>query len=188
MQIESITQAIQKQEPGLVFLCHNSADKPVVKQIADALELEFGTRFFLDVYAIPVGEAFLPWIERTLAASSGCAIFVGGNGWGPTHLWEAETALARYRNDPRFKLIPVALPGLDKAVAQRLGAGKLFQEINWADFTKGIEDADSLAKFGAALSGRALPQDRAPARLTPYQMRRDARRWRDSGEKDASIL
>ena len=36
----------------------------------------------------------------------------GCRGLGPTHLWEAELALARYRRDPTLRLIPVALPGL----------------------------------------------------------------------------
>src|SRR5262245_36326428 len=100
---------------GIIFLCHNSLDKLAVTQLADALELEFGTKYFLDIYAIPAGEAFLPWIERSLAEASGAAIFLGANGWGPTHLWEAEKALARYRDNPAFKLIPVALPGIAKA-------------------------------------------------------------------------
>lgn len=173
---------------AITFLCHNSLDKPFVKQIADALEIEFGTRFFLDAYAIPTGEAFLPWIERSLAGAAGVAIFLGGNGWGPTHLWEAERALARYREDPTFKLIPVALPGIDAEDMRRLGAGKVFQEINWADFTKGPRDLDSLRKLEAALSGRKLPQYQGPARLTPYQVRRDATRWTEAKGKDRSIL
>ena len=59
-----------------IFLCHNSRDKPVVRQVAEGLELEFGLPHFLDAYAIPTGEAFLPWIERALATSSGCAVSV----------------------------------------------------------------------------------------------------------------
>ncbi|POR40062.1 TIR domain-containing protein [Methylobacterium sp. V23] len=173
---------------AITFLCHNSADKLFVKQIADALEIEFGTRYFLDAYAIPTGEAFLPWIEQSLAGAAGIAIFLGSNGWGPTHLWEAERALARYRADPTFKLIPVALPGINGENMRRLGAGKVFQDINWADFTKGPRDLDSLRKLEAALSGRKLPQYQGPSRLTPYQVRRDAMRWTDARRKDRSIL
>jgi WD40 repeat protein len=173
---------------GSVFLCHNNSDKEAVKRIADALELEFGTRYFLDAYAIPVGVEFLEWIERSLAASSGCAIFLGAKGWGPTHLWEAEKALARYRQDSGYKLIPVALPGIAQADAAKLGSGKIFQQMNWADFTQGLGDKDSLTKLNAALTGGELPQHRGPARLTPYQVRRDAERWEKSERKDKSIL
>ncbi len=70
-------------QSGSVFLCHNSRDKPDVKRIADALELEFGTAFFLDAYAIPTGEAFLPWIERALANCVGCSCFPRGERLGP---------------------------------------------------------------------------------------------------------
>lgn len=173
---------------AVVFLCHNSLDKSFIREIADALELEFGTKFFLDVFAIPTGEEFIPWIEKALQDCAVCAIFLGGNGWGPTHLWEAELALARYRRDPQLRIIPVALPGIDRVEAAKLGSGKLFQDINWADFTKGPNDKESLDKFEAALTGRRLLGYRGPARLTPYQMRRDAERWDRSGRKDNSIL
>jgi WD40 repeat protein len=172
----------------VVFLCHNSADKAFIRRIADALELDFGTRFFLDVFAIPTGEKFIPWIEKALEECMVCAIFLGGNGWGPTHLWEAELALARYRRDPTLRIIPVALPGLSAKEAEKLGSGSLFQEVNWADFTKGWGDKESLNKLEAALTGRKTLGYRGPALLTPYQVRRDAERWEDSGRKDSSIL
>lgn len=176
-------------DPGdLVFLCHNNADKAFIRRLADALELEFGTSFFLDVFAIPTGEAFIPWIEKAMERCTVCAIFLGGNGWGPTHLWEAELALARYRRDPSFSIIPVALPDLSLIESAKLGSGRLFQEINWADFTKGVDDKDSLEKLEAALTGRKTLGYRGPARLTPYQVRRDAERWQRSGRLDLSIL
>jgi hypothetical protein len=186
-------QITAKQEgsdgPGdIVFLCHNNADKPFIRRLADALEIEYGTKFFLDVFAIPTGEAFIPWIEKSLEHCAVCAIFLGGNGWGPTHLWEAELALARYRRDPKFRIIPVALPGLSQQESAKLGAGKLFQEVNWADFTKGVDDKESLQKLEAALTGRKTLGYRGPARLTPYQVRRDAERWERSGKLDRSIL
>ena len=178
------------EKESLLFLCHNSLDKPLVREIADALELETGTPLFLDIFAIPVGEEFIPCIERALKQSSGCAIFLGANGWGQTHLWEAERALARYREEPEFRLLPVALPGLREDDSQRLGDGKVFQYMNWADFRNGPRDDEALDKLLATVTGRKLPQHRGPARLTPYQIRRDAGRWREAqtvGEK-RSIL
>lgn len=170
------------------FLCHNSLDKPVVREVAEGLELEFGVPHFLDAYAIPTGAAFRPWIEQALAKASGCAIFLGAHGWGETHLWEAELALQRYRADPGFKLIPVALPGIREEDMQRLGAGSLFQEVNWADFRQGPVDPDAIVKLRAAMLGQPLPTDRGPARLTPYVVRRDAARWERSQRKDRSVL
>lgn len=177
-------------EAELVFLCHNKHDKAFVGEIAEALELETGTPIFLDVFAIPVGEAFIPAIEDALARSSGCAIFLGENGWGPTHFWEAEKALGRYRGDPEYRLLPVALPGIRNEDARRLGEGTLFREINWADFRQGPRDHEALEKLFAAVMGGAVPQYRGPARLTPYQIRRDANRWQNAKtpREKASIL
>ena len=171
-----------------VFLCHNSKDKADIKLIADALELDFGIPHFLDAYAIPTGEAFIPWIEKKLNESAGCAIFLGSNGWGPTHHWEAEMALARARKSSEFRLIPVALDGITQPDMERLGSGTLFREINWADFRKGPADPEALEKFRIALTGDELQSDRGPTRLTPYQIRRDAARWVKSKGTDTSIL
>lgn len=176
--------------PALVFLCHNKLDKPFVREIADALELETGTPIFLDVFAIPVGEAFLPAIETALDRSTGCAIFLGANGWGPTHFWEAEKALSRYRTDRNYRLLPVALPGLKDEDAGRLGAGTLFRTINWADFRQGPRDSEALGKLLAAIAGTTADRHRGPMRLTPYQLRRDAGRWQGAktAREKTSIL
>lgn len=171
-----------------VFLSHNSKDKQLVKEIAERLELDFGVAHFLDAFAIPSGEAFRPWIERTLQESSGCAIFLGANGWGPTHLREAEQALARKAVDPTFHLIPVVLPGIRPNDMSALGDGSLFREINWADLRGGLDDQDGFDKLYSALTGQVLPEGRGPARLTPYQVRRDAQRWQKSRQLDTSIL
>jgi len=171
-----------------IFLCHNSKDKPRITQIADALELDFGTPFFLDVYAIPTGQEFIPFIEQALATCSGCVIFLGANGWGPTHLWEAEQALRRYRADPQFKLLPAVLDGARSDDMAKLGAGRVFQDINWADFQTGADEHESLRKLEAAITGKELSPSHGPARLTPYQVRRDAARWEASGRAEKSIL
>jgi hypothetical protein len=171
-----------------VFLCHNSADKPLIKEIADRLELDFGVPHFLDAFAIPSGEAFMPWIERALSRSSGCAIFLGSSGWGPTHLWEAELAAARRRSDPTFRLIPVALPGLDEPQMLRLDRGNVFGDLNWVDLRGGITEQDGLDRLYTAVTGEPLPEGRGPAKLTPYQIRRDAARWKRSNPPDTSIL
>jgi WD40 repeat protein len=169
-------------------LCHNSLDKPVVKEIADRLELEFGVPHFLDSFAIPTGEEFMPWIEEALQASTGCAIFLGANGWGPTHRWEAERAVARRAIDPTFRLIPVVLPGITEEDMSSLGDGILFRDLNWADLRSGLNDQDGLDRLYSALTGEVLPEGRSPANLTPYQIRRDAARWQKLQQRDESIL
>lgn len=165
-----------------VFLCHNNLDADIVHHIADALELEAGTPFFLDTFAIPLGVEFMPEIEAAMEKAKGCAIFLGENGWGPTHLWEAGLALARYRGDPDFRLIPVTLPGATDADMNRLGNGSVFKDINRSELTDQSPDQHQIKRLAAALSGTAAPQYRSPAKLTPYLLRRDAARWKDATE------
>ncbi|UWQ59343.1 toll/interleukin-1 receptor domain-containing protein [Leisingera caerulea] len=160
-----------------IFLCHNNLDADIVRHIADALELEAGTPFFLDAFAIPDGVEFMPEIEAAMETAKGCAIFLGENGWGPTHLWEAGLALTRYRQDRDFRLIPVVLPGASDADMDRLGNGSVFKDINRSELTGQPPSQDQIQQLAAALSGTAAPQYRAPAKLTPYQLRRDAERW-----------
>lgn len=159
-----------------------------MRLVAEALELDYGLPYFLDATAIPTGEAFLPWIDTALRDCSACAIFLGGSGWGPTHLWEAELALVRQRKDLDFRIVPVALPGIANTDIAKLGTGTLFKDINWADFTRGLDNHEAVEKLRAALTGQALPGDRGPDRLTPYQIRRDAARWHKSRQQDDSIL
>ena len=178
-------QTIEKVD---VFLCHNSKDKPFVKQIAEGLELELGLSHFLDDFAIPAGQEFLPWIETALAASTGCAIFLGANGWGPTHLWEAELALKRYRNEPSFRVYPIVLPGIRDEDMRRLGSGSVFSSINWTDFRGGTVDRAAINKLRNALLGHLPEKGRGPSELTPYLIRRDAQRWEESKHSNRSIL
>ena len=60
--------------------------------------------------------------------------------------------------------------------------------MNWANLSGGVDDPEKLEKLRAALTGQALVGDRGPAKLTPYQIRRDAARWIKSGKKDRSLL
>jgi WD40 repeat protein len=185
---ESDSGAATGRIPCRTFLCHNSADKPFVKEMADRLELDFGVLHFLDVFDIPTGEAFRVWIERSLGDSTGCAIFLGANGWGPTHLWEAQMAIRRHAADTAFRLIPVALPGIREGDMAALDGGNVFRDLNWADFRSGADDQNALDKLYATLTGFVSSQGMGPARLTPYQVRRDAARWTKSGQHETSVL
>lgn len=170
-----------------VFLCHNSADKGIVREVAEALELEYGIPNFLDVYSIPAGVEFMPFLEKELSDCSCCAIFLGGKGWGPTHLWEAEQAVVRFRKDPTFKLIPVMLPGLLDVDINKFASGGVFRTLNCVDFRTIPIESDSLRKLFLALTGSS---DESVSRrgLSPFIMRRDASRWCERGRKDSSLL
>lgn len=53
-----------KRQPVDVFLCHNARDKPLVRQVVEGLDPEFGVPHLLDMYAISTGEAFLLAVDR----------------------------------------------------------------------------------------------------------------------------
>lgn len=171
-----------------LFLCHNSADKLALREIAEAIEHEHGVKNFLDVHAIPAGVEFIPFIRNEIAACNGCAIFLGGNGWGPTHLWEAQELLSRYRKDPTFKLIPVVLSGVTEAAMQQLGDGSVFAKMNWVDFRETASSLENVRKLFAAFSGKVDVLGWADRGVTPYILKRDARKWKLDPEANASLL
>ena len=64
-----------------VFLSHSSADKPAVEELARRLAKE-GIQGWLDKWNLIPGEAWQPAIEKALAESETCAVFVGPSGLG----------------------------------------------------------------------------------------------------------
>ncbi|MGR9209415.1 toll/interleukin-1 receptor domain-containing protein (plasmid) [Rhizobium leguminosarum] len=182
VRVEGTDSAVSR-----VFLCHNNSDKAIVREVAEGLELEYGIPNFLDVYSIPAGVEFMPFLEKELSGCSCCAIFLGGKGWGPTHLWEAEQAVARFKKDPRFKLIPVMLPGIQDVDVDKFASGGVFRTLNCVDFRNIPIEPDSLRKLFLALTGSS-DEDVSRRGLSPFILRRDASRWRERGRKDKSLL
>jgi len=69
-----------------VFLSHSSSDKPAVEELARRLGKE-GIQGWLDKWHLIPGDAWQPAIEKALAESETCAVFVGPSGLGP---WQNE--------------------------------------------------------------------------------------------------
>ena len=65
-----------------VFLSHSSADKPAVEELAHRLAKE-GVQAWLDKWNLIPGAPWQPTIEKALAESETCAVFVGPSGVGP---------------------------------------------------------------------------------------------------------
>ena len=59
-----------------VFLSHSSADKPAVEELARRLAKE-GIQAWLDKWHLIPGDPWQPAIEKALAESETCAVFVG---------------------------------------------------------------------------------------------------------------
>lgn len=170
-----------------VFLCHNRKDKPLVKDVADALQIEAGVLFFLDEYSIPASVEFLQYIEAEMRRSASCAIFLGPSGWGPTHLEEARLALAIQKERNDFRIIPVELPACPEEFWGTLfGAGKT-PPFNWVRFQTQTDEAARSSLLEAA-QGKFTTRAAGPEAVTPYYIRRQAALWERSGRKDNSLL
>ena len=92
-----------------VFLSHNGRDKPIVRQIAEALRLR-GLRVWLDESELVPGRRWIPGLEKALQTAKTVAVLVGSDGLGPWEQPEYEGALSEFvrRGLP---VIPVLLPG-----------------------------------------------------------------------------
>ena len=93
-----------------VFLSHNSADKPVVEQLALKLR-KAGVSVFFDKWDLVPGERWQESLEKALEQSASCAVFLGSVGFGKWEEQEMRAALDRRAAMPGFRVIPVLLPG-----------------------------------------------------------------------------
>ena len=92
-----------------VFLCHNVADKPVVRWAAQQLR-EHGILPWLDETELPPGRPWQEELERRIGSIRAAAVFVGPNGFGP---WQNQEIMAFLREfaERGCPVIPVLLPG-----------------------------------------------------------------------------
>ncbi len=145
-----------------VFLSHAGADKSAVEALARKLRDEERLRVFFDQWELVPGAPWQEALEKALAASHTCAVFLGPEGLGPWHNSELRVALGqRFAEEPK-RVIPVLLPGASKsAVPGFLG------ERTWVDFRGGLDDATAYARLVAGVLGVA-PGDADPEpRRTP---------------------
>ncbi len=160
-----------------VFLCHNSVDKPRVKEIGTRLMEEYGLLPWLDEWDLRPG---LPWqreLEARIKTISCAAVFLGPSGTGP---WQDEELAAFLQAFVRTNrpLIPVILPDGGSPPEVPL----FLQGRTWVDFrlpdpdpmtqlVYGITGArESHPAFRAAELGRAQPVvPSSTARLSPVR-------------------
>ncbi len=111
-----------------VFLCHNSRDKSIVKDIALQLK-QRGLRPWLDEWQLRPG---LPWqraLEQQIDSIGAAAVFVGPDGFGPWQQMEQEAFLREFVNRG-CPVIPVILPG----VQTQPDLPKFLKGMTWVDF------------------------------------------------------
>ncbi len=148
-----------------VFLSHNSADKDAVEAIAKRL-VAHGVRPFLDVWHLVPGQPWQEELEKALDQSHVCAVFLGPSGVSPWQNEEMRAALEERARDPlSARVVPVLLPG---AVPDAATVPRFLRRLTWCDFRDGLDDARSLRRLLAGVSGEAPgPLDDADVTLRP---------------------
>jgi len=78
-----------------VFLCHNSEDKPAVREIAQKLVKE-GIKPWLDVEQILPGSSWQTELGKQIKGIKSAAVFVGNSGIGPWQDEEIQAFLSQF--------------------------------------------------------------------------------------------
>ena len=143
-----ITQALDRKRAAGefdVFLCHNGADKPAVKAIAQRLKA-LGVMPWLDEWELRPG---LPWqrlLEQQIDGIRSAAVFVGGAGIGPWQQQEIEAILSVFASR-QCPVIPVLL---DNAPAKPK-VPLFLNAMTWVDFR--LSDPDPVERLVWGITG-----------------------------------
>ena len=123
-----------------VFLCHNSKDKPEVRQVYYALKSR-GFTPWIDEVDLSAGDRWREKIEDSLERAGTAAVFVGKDN-GRIQARETDICID-LESKGRLKIIPVILPGCDDD--SEIDA--FLRTYTWVDFRKTSPDPlDQLCK------------------------------------------
>jgi hypothetical protein len=111
-----------------VFLCHNSADRHAILDIARRLR-RAGKVPWLDVWEMPPGRAWQPLLEERIGHVRSAAVFVGPAGIGPWQRQEIQALLTEFVAQG-LPVIPVLLPGAPSKPELPL----FLRAVGWVDF------------------------------------------------------
>jgi hypothetical protein len=117
-----------------VFLCHNGADKPAVRRIAQQLK-EAGVLPWLDEWELPPGQPWQPLLEKQIGSIRTAAVFVGPAGIGP---WQEQELYGFLREfvSRQAPVIPVLLPD----APSRPELPIFLRAMTWVDFRTSYPD------------------------------------------------
>ena len=122
-----------------VFLCHNSEDKPTIRNIGEELQKR-GLRPWLDEWELQPG---LPWqelVEEQIEEIKSAAVFVGESGLGPWQEVEIRGLLSEFVKR-KCPVIPVILSN----APQKPRLPLFLREMTWVDFRK--KDPDPMKRL-----------------------------------------
>jgi len=123
-----------------VFLSHNSQDKPMVRQLAIALQ-ERGLKVWLDEWELIPGRRWQEALEEIIQTTRTAAVLVGKDGLGPWEIPEMYACLSEFVNR-RLPVIPVLLPGAPTKPKLPM----FLHGFTWVDLRGGLTE-DSLDRL-----------------------------------------
>lgn len=143
--------------PFDIFLSHNSADKPAVRELARRLA-QHGIRVWLDEDQLIPGRPWQALLEKGIEESSTGAVLVGKDGLGP---WEDEEmqALLRHAATEGKPVIPVLLPGAKRKPKLPIFLGNR----TWVDLRGGFSDR-GITRLVWGITGRRIEADEQTSR------------------------
>jgi tetratricopeptide (TPR) repeat protein len=136
-----------------VFLSHNSKDKPVVRQIAEALRGR-GLRVWLDEWELVPGRPWQEAVEDIIASVRSSAVLVGPDGLGPWEIPEMRACLSQLVRR-KLPVIPVLLPDCPNPPELPLFLG----EVTWVDLRGRITE-EGLDRLEWGITGRKPNRER----------------------------
>ena len=117
-----------------VFLCHNSEDKPIVRELRDSLRCREICTWFDEDQLIP-GRPWQEALEDAIESIAAVAVCVGPSGFGPWQSREMRAYIAEFvRNGDA--VIPVLLPGVDATPDLPI----FLRQFMWVDLREGFSD------------------------------------------------
>jgi hypothetical protein len=134
-----------------VFLCHNSADKPAVKQLGQRLK-ERGILPWLDEWELPPGQAWQALLEQQIQRIASAAVCIGPAGISPWHQQEMRGFIAEFV-ERQVPVIPVLLPGAPARPELPL----FLKQFTWVDFRQ--PDPDPMRQLVWGITGRREGED-----------------------------
>ena len=127
---------------GHLFISYNRQDKDIVLTIVREIRKR-GIKAFLDVDSLPLGQAWLPKIEKALESAQAVAVFLSKHGLGKTQLTEFHLALIRQADSlgqsKPFLVIPVLLPGTSEEELSGLLALNTWLDVRHDDLNAAVE-------------------------------------------------
>jgi DNA-binding NtrC family response regulator len=129
-----------------VFLCHNSEDKRLIKQLNNRL-IKRGLRPWLDEQELRPGQSWQTLLEQQIEQISSAAVFVGKSGIGPWQEMELRAFLSEFVRR-KCPVIPVLLSNAPKKPVLPL----FLREMTWVDFRK--TDPDPMRQLIWGITGK----------------------------------